>query len=127
MKITERLVELFSRVRVLDLQLQTGLGRAGAARAESCAAEIEHCQCDFKTFAQWSENIFLRNSNVPQRETASRCAADSHLWHSLLEHLESRHVGCDQKCCDRSFVRPGHWRPRHDREFVCDRRVGNIA
>src|SRR5206468_10771576 len=103
MKITERLIELFPRVRVLDRQFQTRLGRAGAARAESCAAEIEYRQCDFKTFPQRSENIFLRNSNVPQRETASRCAADSHLWHSLLEHLESRHVGRAQKSRNRSF------------------------
>src|SRR5216117_3043932 len=98
MKIAERFVELFPGVRVLNRELQTGLRRTRATRAKRCAAEIEHRQCDFETFPQRSENIFLRNSNVPQRETASRCAADSHLWHSLLEHLESRHVGCDQKC-----------------------------
>src|SRR5437660_12755367 len=103
MKIAERFVELFSGVRVLDRQLQTRLRRAGATRAEGCAAEIEHRQCDFKTFPLRSENVFLGNFDVAQCEPSSRRAADSHLWHSLLEHLESRHVGRDQKSRDRSF------------------------
>src|SRR5947207_14947551 len=98
MKIAERFVELFSRVRVLDRELQTGLLRTGATRAKCRAAEIEHRQRDFETFPWRTENVFFRNFHVAQRETPSRRAADSHLRHPRFEHLESRHVGRDEKC-----------------------------
>src|SRR5207302_9877408 len=123
----KRFVELFPGVRVLDRELQTGLGRTGATRAECCAAEIEHRQRDLETFPWRSENIFLWHFNVAQRETPRRRATDSHLRHSLLKHLESRHVGRHEKRRDRSFVRARHWRARHHRELVRDRRVGDVT
>src|SRR5207248_7780738 len=70
MKITERFVELFSRVCVFDRQTQTSLGRARATRAECCASEIENRQRYFQTLP-YGPRIFsfgtltLRNANRP--------------------------------------------------------------
>src|SRR5436853_6846504 len=105
MKIAKRFVELFPGVRVLDRELQTGLGRTGATRAECCAAELEHRQRDFKAYPLWSENVFLWNFDVAQREASGRRATDSHLRYPRLEHLESQHIGRHEKRRDRSFVR----------------------
>ena len=46
MKIAERFVELFPRVRVLHRQLQARLGRAGATGAERRPAKVEDRQRD---------------------------------------------------------------------------------
>ena len=88
----ERLVELFSRVRVFDCETQAGFGRASATRAERRPPEIEHCQCDLQPFAHFPENIFLRHFHVTQGEPRGRRAANSHFLHARLDHLETWHV-----------------------------------
>ena len=104
MKFAKGFVELLTRVRVFGRQLQTSLGRAGAARAERGPAKIEHGQRDLQTFAHRAENIFLWDFDLAERETSGGGAADSHLRHARFEYFEARHVRRNQKCRDHGFI-----------------------
>src|SRR6267143_7081866 len=105
MKIAERFIELLARVGVLHCQPEACFRSTGATSSEGGAAKVEHGERDLEPLAQFTKNVFLWNLNVAQCEPSCRRAANSHFWHALLEHFESRHLGHDQKrgnCC---FVR----------------------
>src|SRR5262249_17746237 len=94
-KIAERLVELFPRVRVFDCQIETSFRRAGATSAERGAPEIQNRERDFQTLAERAENVFLRHFYVSQCEFARGRSADTDFSHSSVEQIESRHVRRD--------------------------------
>src|ERR671937_2844053 len=111
MKVAERFIELLPGVRVLYRQLEAGLGRARATRAECCSSEIENRKRHFQPLAWRAKDVFLRYFHIAQREPSRGGPADSHLPHPRFQDFEARHVRRNQKRRDRILARlAGDWR-----------------
>ena len=127
LEIAERVAELTPRPRVMRGEAQAGLRRAGAARAESRAAKIEHAERDLQPFAQRAEDVFAGHWHVAEGEASRGGAADAEFFHARFGHGKARHVRRDEERGDGRLVAAGNFRAGHDGEDLRDRRVGDVA